>query len=572
MARALRKGLFLIAVGSVAALSSAASCGGGGSNNTSTGGSSGSGAAPSTSGSGGTTASGTGGSLFAGSGGSMNGPYTDFPKDPIVDASTPPDAPALFGSAGAGQPSGGPCLFEPEPGALFPSNWLRPRFRFAPGADQNLFEIRLHADNEVNDLVVYTANTSWTMPKDMWTLLASHIVDAPITMTVRGAHYDGTQLTGVSVGTSGPITIAPADASGAIVYWTTSSGSALKGFQVGDEAVATALEPPQVKMKTAGDAAVTCVGCHTSTPDGKFASFTAQGPWGNALASIEKMSVGDQPSFMGAGALMALAQKAPLGIHSYSKGHWKTGDHVMVTPVGDSAAFGGSGSTLQWFDLEAPDVASASGVIARNGDSRDVGAPTWSHDGNTIVYVSTDVQFTGRLDNGFADLYTVPYNNRQGGDAKPLPGASDPGLAEYYPAFSPDDQWIAFNRIANGNTMYDSALAEVFVIPAAGGTPTRLAANDPVACLGKLSPGVTNSWPKWAPEAVTVKGKTYYWLIFSSKREQSGKPQLYVTGLVVENGQPKSYSSIYLWNQPGDENNHTPAWDVFKIPPTPPPQ
>jgi len=43
------------------------------------------------------------------------------------------------------------------------------------------------------------------------------------------------------------------------------------------------------------------------------------------------------------------------------------------------------------------------------------------------------------------------------------------------------------------------------------------------------------------------------------------------TGLVVENGQPTSYSSIYLWNQPEVENNHTPAWDVFDIPPSPPP-
>lgn len=42
------------------------------------------------------------------------------------------------------------------------------------------------------------------------------------------------------------------------------------------------------------------------------------------------------------------------------------------------------------------------------------------------------------------------------------------------------------------------------------------------------------------------------------------------TGLLVENGQPKTYASIYLWNQPENENNHTPAWDVFKIPPSPP--
>src|SRR5262245_26607263 len=141
----------------------AASCGGGGDTGTSS-----SGATANTGGAG-HGSGGAGGDLF-GTGGTINtGPFLDFPKDPIIDATAPPNAPTLFGPAGSGMPSGGPCLFEPEPGALFPNNWLRPRFRFAPGANQNLFEIRLHADNEVNDLVVYTGDTSWKMPKPMWT-------------------------------------------------------------------------------------------------------------------------------------------------------------------------------------------------------------------------------------------------------------------------------------------------------------------------------------------------------------------------------------------------------------------
>jgi hypothetical protein len=119
--------------------------------------------------------------------------------------------------------------------------------------------------------------------------------------------------------------------------------------------------------------------------------------------------------------------------------------------------------------------------------------------------------------------------------------------------------------------MYDAPKAEVFVLPAEGGTPQRIAANDPPACSGKASPGVTNSWPKWAPEAKTVNGKTYYWLIFSSKRGAGSNPQLYVTGVVAEGDTLTTYPALYLWNQPEAENNHTPAWDVFEIPPVPPP-
>ena len=68
---------------------------------------------------------------------------------------------------------------EPQDGALFPNNWLRPLFRFAAPSGQDLFEIRVHADNQANDLVVYTAQTSWSMPETMWRALAQHTRDAP---------------------------------------------------------------------------------------------------------------------------------------------------------------------------------------------------------------------------------------------------------------------------------------------------------------------------------------------------------------------------------------------------------
>src|SRR5262245_23001193 len=112
----------------------AVSCGGGGDTGSS---SSGAGAGHAGHGS-----DGAGGDLFGSSGTINTGPFLDFPKDPIIDATAPANAPTLFGPPGSGTPSGGPCLFEPEPGALFPNNWLRPRFRFVADNSQNLFEDR----------------------------------------------------------------------------------------------------------------------------------------------------------------------------------------------------------------------------------------------------------------------------------------------------------------------------------------------------------------------------------------------------------------------------------------------
>jgi hypothetical protein len=240
----------------------------------------------------------------------------------------------------------------------------------------------------------------------------------------------------------------------------------------------------------------------------------------------------------------------------------------MLTSFGNSSA-----ANLTWFDLEATasGQGTAFGYLDRTGDSKGAIMPSWSHDGKTIVYTSTNGSDDGRPTTAPTDIFLVPFADKKGGAATPLSGAADSTFSEYYPALSPDDAFVAFNRIPQGQDTYNQPNAEVFVIPTAGGTPTRIAANDPSACGSAKSPGVTNSWPKWAPEAVTVGNRTYYWLAFSSKRG-TAVPQLYMTAIVVQNGKVITYPALYLWNQPSDEANHTPAWDVFKIPPAPAPQ
>jgi hypothetical protein len=511
-----------------------------------------------------------------------SGPVTDFPS-PILDGNAPPNAPSLFGPPSQGAASGGPCLVEPESDVLYPQNWVRPRFRWTAANGETLFELRLHAANQLQDLVVYTTSTSWTMPRAAWDALRTHSPGVPMTVTIRGAQLAGAQLQGEATGSSGPIGIAPVRATGAIVYWTTSGGSALKGFSPGDEGVVPVLVPSQV-----GESPTTCIGCHTSTPDGAYAAFsfmssqnTAWFP--NALARIDADAgaVGAPPSFLGAGAIAALA-RYDLGIGVFSPAHYQPGDRREVVTYDGS---GGTSAALSWIDLEATDPSAATGTVARAGDPRSAAAPTWSHDGATIAYVSTTHFCDGRVgrcgsqyaapdDPGStADVYEVPYAGGAGGAASPLAGASDPGAQEYYPSFSPDDRWVAFDRAPNDVNMYDQPQAEVYVVPASGGSPVRIAANDPPACAGKTSPGLTNSWPKWGPGAATAGSSTYYWLVFSSTRSDGGNPQLYMTSIVAApDGSLATHGAVYLWNEPSSENNHTPAWDAFKVPPVPVPK
>jgi hypothetical protein len=491
------------------------------------------------------------------------GPANDFPEAPIFDKA-PSSAATLFGPAGSGAATGGPCLIEPQVGSLFPRNFLRPRFKFSAPDGHNLFEIRLHTETQKNDLVVYTIEKTWVMPSEIWNGISARSLDTPITMTVRSGKYDlgSDKLTdGVFVGSTGTFTIAPAEAGGTIVYWVLPGGgstvSHLKGFNVGDETVKDVLDPSKIPGSQ-------CIGCHTSTPDGQavaMSSSTVAGDGsGPSHIEIRKLSDNTVPSFISASGLAMLGRLDQHAV-AFSKGHWSSGDHMML-----SALVVDGKRQILWTDLEASSDARGTGwdVIARTGDSKAAGGPAWSHDGKNIVYFSAPDIGAGIIDGaGQSDLMIVPYGDKKGGAATPL--YNDVAYSSFYPQFSADDALVAFTRTARGQTTYNNKNAEIMVIPTSGGMPTRLVANDPGTCVGGTSPGVTNSWPKWSPMAIESGGKKYYWLTFASTRG-AGNPQLYVAPIVKSGDTITTYPALYLWNQPENEHNHTPAWDVFALP------
>jgi hypothetical protein len=497
---------------------------------------------------------------------------SDFPKDPLFDTeqgSAPPmDAARRFGPADDFTTPGA-CVIEPQlsngatPGTLFPSNWLRPRFRWTALPGENLWEIRISALRQTNPLVAYTTRTSWKFPRDIWQILTQHSVDTPITVTIRGVDKNAAKKPS---GTRGDFMIAPSEARGKLVYWATTSSevkpdtSKLVGFDVGDEATIDALKIAQAgdrKILSAGGRElrgknddpkgvppgnVQCIGCHVSTPDGDAVAFTDHWPWNSVLASVEAGMTGALPSYVTAGAAMLLNQPWQ-GMQTFSKAHFRSADRVVVgvysprnagqgdVGFSDSAPYPSHRDRLAWFDLETSATFTATdpsrgdvqqqlnaliraeagksfGLLALDGETRSAAAPSFSHDGTRIVYTSADATQDGRLsgNNQEVDVHIVPYADRKGGQVTPLQGASEPHVAEYYPSFSADDGLVAFNRVAKIDSapMYYRPDGEIYVVPSQGGTATRLAANDPPACTGQKSPGVINSWAKWSPRVTTV--------------------------------------------------------------------
>ncbi len=147
----------------------------------------------------------------------------------------------------------------------------------------------------------------------------------------------------------------------------------------------------------------------------------------------------------------------------------------------------------------------------------------WSPDGKTIVFGrgphkdARIARFTPRDIPDFAqnrdqwvkesvdkddflmqyDLYTVPFNGGEGGEAKPLPGASKNGKSNSNPRYSPDGKWIVYTQTHTGMLLQPDS--ELYMISAQGGEARRLNANT----------RFFNSWHSWSPNG--------RWLVFASK-------------------------------------------------------
>ncbi len=458
---------------------------------------------------------------------------TDFPAAPIFEAGAPLDAAALFGSADAmaGSP---PCVLEPQlstasaPGAMIPANWLRPRFRFTPAGNEDLFEIRLHSEFQASDLVAYTTEREWHVPRELWLAASANISNGALTVTIRGINR---AAGGTPTGVRGDIFVAPVNTGGSMVFWATTSAvvtpesSVLRGFSVGDEGVVDTIQPAALPMRnrlhengrdlrgeygtmTPGfePGQVQCVGCHTSTPDGNAVVFTDDYPWTKVVANVTEENLGLPPAYVTPGA-QTMIQMPWLGTQTMSAAHWAPGDRVLVASFAQRTELftnaSGGLNQLAWFDLETPLVVPAEvppnggatgptrdelktqrnavltgargtawGVLATTGEARHAVTPEFSNDGTTVAYVSTDLAPNGHpaYDAQIADILLVPYENRQGGAVVPLAGASSSEWLEYYPAFSADDHFIAFTRAPNRGTAgsqdgpYYNRNGEIFVV------------------------------------------------------------------------------------------------------------
>jgi len=136
-----------------------------------------------------------------------------------------------------------------------------------------------------------------------------------------------------------------------------------------------------------------------------------------------------------------------------------------------------------------------------------------------IAHIKTHVENLGikELNRRFPiqfDIWTVPFNNGKGGEPQPLKGASNNGMSNYCPRFSPDGKWIVYTRSKTGIMLQPDS--RLYIVPAQGGTARRMQCNQ----------ARFNSWHSWSPNSK--------WLLFSSK-VNSMYTEIFITH-IDENG------------------------------------
>jgi hypothetical protein len=453
-----------------------------------------------------------------------------------ITASTPADAMNHFG--GSPNPSLAATVVYPADGVLLPANLGTLEFQWAPAAGTDLYD--LYFTSPYMDYHVYTTVNKYTPTAQEWTWLSETHRGSAVTYSVRS-----TITAGGGVGTTAARTaqFSLMDVKGGLYYWSATSADTEGIWRFDFGGTNTTAEKYWAQQAGASDppgvAAGHCVACHTVTRDGTKMAFTYDG--GNQSGSMLDVATRN---------LMI----------PYQQDYW------------NFATFNPDGTVM---------VTSHDGVLTvRDGvtgvamatvpTSGRATHPDWSADGNHLVYAqdapgsNVDWAIAG------GSIYVVDYTG--GTWSAPRALVQSQGENNYYPSFSPDGQWVLFNRAASSSS-YNNAGAEIWVIKADGSAaPFKLVAAHDGAQL-------TDSWPRWSP-FVQQYGSgdqrgPLMWITVSSKRAYgiemaaNTRPQVWMFGFAparMAAGMDASFPAFWLPFQNLGTNNHIAQWTTRVIP------
>ncbi len=436
--------------------------------------------------------------------------------------------PASAADAFAGTPTADATLAfsYPGDGVAVPRNLPRMDVHVADPAGATLYRVTFDSSTTHVEIVSDTAELE--IEGDLWRVITATNAGAAVDVSVEAvdATFSGDELTASSAlreGTPLSMVVNRLDATGSIYFFvTTDSGIARAGVSDAD------WEYWFANSVVNSDGA--CVGCHVVSQDGERMSYSFSGASGNDSFGLVEI-VDGQPEIV-------MDHDGPA-----DSGYFTT---IDPTSTYVAVSFGGT--------IDVHDAVDGS-LISTIDYDESLTMPDWSPDGLSLVAVAGQDMAT---DNVFHDSFIVVFPHLGEGQFGPGEILIDPVPATwfYYPAWSPDGLWVAYNRSEVGT--YFSRDASLYLVSSVGGESIELATIN--GADGNAS------WPRWGP----IPDDDVLWLAFSSDRDfgnyPTDFPQVWIAGIdttQAELGLDPSFPAFRMPQQDLDKGNHAPWWSAY---------
>ena len=444
-----------------------------------------------------------------------------------VDGSLGSDVPGLFGN-GTDDPSRAPTIVYPPQNTIMPRNIGDFEIHWTDASSNNVYEVSLHtAYSDVYVYVPASSPPSWTafLPTEWFAAVGT---ESSVDFQVRGLDVANPGAIGSTPLQT--VDLSNEDMNGGLYYWASHATDA-SAYGIFRHDMSKPGQPAEEFMTT-DQTAGRCVACHVLSQDGTKMAITYDGG-GGAATFIDVASATPQASTAG----WNFGTFAPDGNQFFSV----EGGAMVLRNYADQTVVA-TVPTAPASAVSQPDVA-MDGTLAYVAEPQ-TGMADWSFTGGQIV-VQTFDQTSGTF--GTPRVLVADGNNN------------------YYPSWSPDGQWVLFNKGTDGGTSYNDASTELWVVKADGSAPpVRLANADANA-------NATNSWGRWAPFAQTfgANDEPMYWVTVSSKRDFGvrlvglGQPQIWMSPFFPDRAAAGMDPSVPMFRLPFQDinhNNHIAQW------------
>ncbi len=454
----------------------------------------------------------------------------DVPTLPLEEFVVP-GTPAITGGVdrfgGPADPSRAPSIVYPTADTIVPPNVRGLEVHFLPGTGNDLFEVSFRGGSSL--VRIYTRCTPvgggciLTLTDPMFGAIVRASRPGPtVRLMVRATSDSAGGRFGASRDQA--LGVSDMDLSGAIYYWAAGAGTDPSAIIRYDWAVPTARRETFAR----GDV-INCIGCHSVSRHG------------------ERITIGRGLPYPATTRIYDVATRAPTSPEFGT-------NYATYSPDATRMVIS-DGNRLSYVD--ATNGAAVPGLTAGTTGSQ----PDWSADGLRLIFsrhnsVPPFMVGTGGHDPP-SDLVVMDFTGGAFTNSRTFLATAS-GENNYYPAFSPDNNWVIWNR----GRMFTAAAtdAQLWIIPYDRMLPPRqMAAASPM--------DTASSWPKWAPALTTYGADPVMYFTFSSPRayglrRAAGMWQLWMAAFrpnVARTGDG-SAPAFWLPFQQADRGNHIAQW------------